>query len=230
MMEGEKLISQNFTSFLKDVPEEQRNLFLDFHKSHPYSTMRFQDRERQYVSCGVGKRAVVFLHGALVRPDMWFYPILELERRYRVIAPLFTPQTMGAQEATGFVRAILEAEAISTATVVGYSYGGGVAQLFAEAHPEMLDRLVLSHTGLAGRAGSTAQIERTKKVVRFLPFFLVKWGIKGRIEYVPSSDWNAFHRAYFTQITAQLTKRQLGSFHYGRIYDGVRVGKDKENR
>jgi pimeloyl-ACP methyl ester carboxylesterase len=195
------------TILIKDVPKEQRKLFLDFHRDHPYSTMHFQGREREYLSCGEGKKAVIFLHGALVKPDMWFYPILELEKRYRIIAPLFTPQTMGAQEAMGFVRAILVAEAISTAMIVGYSYGGGVAQLFAEAHPEMVDKLVLSHTGLAGREGSTEQIERTKKVVRFLPFFVMKKKLKGRIERVPASDWNAFHRAYFTQITAQLTRR-----------------------
>jgi pimeloyl-ACP methyl ester carboxylesterase len=169
--------------------------------------MLFQGKERKYLSSGQGKKTLVFLHGALVRPDMWFYPILELEKTYRVIAPLFTPQTMGAQEATGFVRSILRTEAISTAVLVGYSYGGGVAQLFAETYPDLLDKLVLSHTGLAGREGSTEQLEKTKKVVRFLPFFLMKKKLKDRIEHVPSSDWNAFHRAYFAQINAQLTKR-----------------------
>ena len=203
------MAEHDFDSFYQDVPQEQQRLFLEFYRDHPYSMMRFQERERHYLSCGQGKETVVFLHGALVRPDMWFYPILELEKTYRIIAPLFTPQTMGAQEATGFVRAILEVEAISTATVVGYSYGGGVAQLFAEVHPEMVDRLVLSHTGLAGREGSTEQIEKTKKVVQFLPFFVMKKKLKDRIEHVPASDWNAFHRAYFTQITAQLTRRQF---------------------
>jgi pimeloyl-ACP methyl ester carboxylesterase len=171
--------------------------------------MLFQGKERKYLSSGQGKKTVVLLHGALVRPDMWFYPMLELEKTCRVIAPLFTPQTMGAQEAMGFVRVILKAEAISTATVVGYSYGGGLAQLFAEAYPEMVDRLVLSHAGLAGREGSTEQIKKTKRVARFLPFFLMKKKLRDRIEHVPSSDWNAFRRAYFTQITAQLTRRQF---------------------
>ena len=177
----------NLKSFLKDVPERQRNLFLDFHTSHPYSTVAVQNQELRYISCGEGEMALILLHGALVEPDMWFYPILELEKRYRIVAPLFTPQLMGAREAVGFVRAILEAEAISTATVVGYSYGGGVAQLFAEAYPEMVDKLVLSHTGLAGREGSTAQIEKTRKVVRFLPFFVMKKKLKDRIEHVCST-------------------------------------------
>ena len=203
------MTGHDFDSHYQDVPREQRKLFLDFHRDHPYSTMLLQGKERRYLSCGQGKKALVFLHGALVRPDMWFYPILELEKRYRIVVPLFTPQTMGAQEATDFVRAILTAEAISTATVVGYSYGGGVAQYLAEVYPEMVDKLVLSHTGLAGRVGSIEQIEKTKKVVRFLPFFLMRKKLQDRIEHVPSSDWNTFHRAYFTQITAQLTRRQF---------------------
>jgi len=58
--------------------------------------MRFQGKERQYLSCGQGEKAVVFLHGALVGPDMWFYPILELEKKDRIIVPQFKPQTMGA--------------------------------------------------------------------------------------------------------------------------------------
>jgi hypothetical protein len=37
----------------------------------------------------------------------------------------------------------------------------------------------------------------------------MKEKLKDRIEHVPSSDWNAFHRAYFTQITAQLSRSQF---------------------
>jgi hypothetical protein len=81
--------AQNFKSFLKDVPEEQRNLFLDFHKNHPYSTVTVQNKELKYISCGDVEKALAFLHGALVEPDMWFYPILELEKKFRIIAPFF---------------------------------------------------------------------------------------------------------------------------------------------
>ena len=144
------MISRTFNSFYKDVPEEQQKWFLDFHKNRPYSTVLFQGRKLKYLSSGDGIKTLVFLHRALVRPDMWFYPIFELEKKFRIIAPLFVPQMMGAQEAADFIRSILKQENISKATFIGHSYGGGVAQYFAKKYPDLLDKLVLSHTGLAG--------------------------------------------------------------------------------
>jgi pimeloyl-ACP methyl ester carboxylesterase len=161
----------------------------------------------KYLSSGEGKKTLVFLHGALVRPDIWFYPITKLEDKIRVIAPLFPPQLMGAQEAADYIRAILKKENIAKAILIGYSYGGGVAQYFAEKHPDMLDKLILSHTGLLGRESSISLLEKFKKVVNLLPFFLIKMKIKDRIECVPSSEWNEFHKSYFLEINSKMTKR-----------------------
>jgi pimeloyl-ACP methyl ester carboxylesterase len=43
----------------------------------------------------------------------------------------------------GDLGALLDALELEQATLVGWSYGGGVVQLFAEAHPERVSRLVL---------------------------------------------------------------------------------------
>ena len=214
---GNNMIQHNFNSFYKDVPEEQQKLFLDFRRNHPYSTILFQNKELQYLSSGEGEKTLVFLHGALVRPDMWFYPILELEDTFRIIAPLFPSQMMSAQEAADFVRSILKKENISKAVFIGYSYGGGVAQYVAEKYPDLVDKLILSNTGVVGREDSIAQLEQFKKVVKLLPFFLMKKKLKNRIEYVPSSAWNAFHNAYFMEIHAKLTKRLFLEYIEGML-------------
>jgi hypothetical protein len=73
----------------KDVPKDQQLLFFDFHKDHPYSTISFQSKEFKYLSSGQGRNTLVFLHGALVRPDMWFYSISKMEKDFQIIAPLF---------------------------------------------------------------------------------------------------------------------------------------------
>lgn len=197
----------NINLLYKDVPEEQRELFLDFQSSHPYSSITFNNREQRYISSGEGKKTLVFLHGALVRPDMWFYPITKLEDKFRIIAPLFPPQMMGAQDAADFVRSILKKENISKAVLIGYSYGGGVAQYFSEKYPDFIDKLILSHTGLAGREDSIDQLEKFKKLVKLLPFFLIEKKLKNRIEYAPSSGLNEFHKAYFMDINSKMTKR-----------------------
>jgi pimeloyl-ACP methyl ester carboxylesterase len=194
------------TKYYENVPEAQKNLFLDFQKEHPYSTISVQNEELKYIVCGEGEETLVFLHGALVRPDMWFYPIIELEKEYRIIAPLFPLQKMGAQDAVDFVKAILKQENRPTATFIGYSYGGGVAQYISEEYPEIVDRLVLTHTGIAGREGAGKELQRFKKIMKIMPFSLIKKKIASRIDYVPSSEWNEFHKAYFLEAASQLDK------------------------
>lgn len=210
MMErSNNIIKHNSSSFYRDVPDEQQKLFPDFHKNHPYSTILFQSKELKYLSSGEGKKTLVFLHGALVRPDMWFYPIIKLEEKFRIIAPLFPPQMMGVQEAADFVRSILEKENISKAVLIGYSYGGGVAQYFAEKYPEKVETLVLSHTGLLRKEDGKQKLARAYKILRITPFFLLKLLFKKRIAYYPDSTWNEFHQAYFKEIFSKLGKSLL---------------------
>jgi poly(3-hydroxyoctanoate) depolymerase len=56
----------------------------------------------------------------------------------------------------GLVDAVLEAAGVDSADVVGFSYGGAVAQQFAFEHPQRVRRLVLAATtcGLLGVPGS----------------------------------------------------------------------------
>lgn len=93
-MNSFSMMRHKSNSFYRDVPEEQQKLFLDFQRNHPYSTILFQNKELKYLSSGEGKKTLVFLHGAFVRPDMWFYPILELEDTFRIIVPLFPPHKL----------------------------------------------------------------------------------------------------------------------------------------
>jgi pimeloyl-ACP methyl ester carboxylesterase len=207
--EENKMNSPSFNSFYKDVPEEQRGLFLDFLEDHPYSTIPFRGKDFKYISYGQVDKTLVFLHGAFVRPDMWFYPIIKLEEKFRIIVPLFPPQGMGVQEAADFVRSILEKKNISKAIFIGYSYGGGVAQYFAEKYPELVDKLILSHTGLLRREDGKQKLARAHKILRITPFFLVKLLFKKRIAYCPDSNWNDFHQAYFEEIFSKLGKTLL---------------------
>lgn len=57
---------------------------------------------------------------------------------------------------------------------MGYSYGGGIAQYFAEVYPEYVDNLVLSHTGVLRREGAIKKNEKMVKILRFLPSFIIK--------------------------------------------------------
>lgn len=193
-------------SFYKNTPKDQLKLFFDFQKNHAYKNIVYNDKTEKYIACGNGEKTLIFLYGALVRPDMWFYPILKLEDKFRIIAPLFPTQGMGAQEAIDFVRFILMKENIFKAIFIGYSYGGGVAQYFAEKYPELVETLVLSHTGLLRRENAKTEITRMYNIIKIFPFFLFQMLLKSRTPYYPSSEWNEFHKAYFMEIASKITK------------------------
>jgi pimeloyl-ACP methyl ester carboxylesterase len=148
-----------------------------------------------------------FLHGALIEPDMWFYPILELKRKYRIIAPCFPPDRMSALEAVAFIQAIFQQEGIEKAVFIGMSYGGGVAQYLGEKHPGMIEKLILTHTSTLGRVESYERLEKMKKLMGFVPQFLIKMLLKKRVEDFPSSEWDEFHKSYFNDIRTRITKR-----------------------
>ncbi len=91
----------NSIEFYREVPKEQRRLFFDFRADHPFKMIQYRNKNMEYLSTGEGEKVLLFLHGALVGPEMWFYPILQLKGNYRIISPLFIPQMMGAEEAAG---------------------------------------------------------------------------------------------------------------------------------
>ena len=85
---------------------------------------------------------------ATLVPDPFFIVIESLGRSYQVIAPAYPPVRSMAELVAG-VTAILDAEGIPTAHVVGSSFGGYLAQCLVRAHPERVKMLVLAQTGYA---------------------------------------------------------------------------------
>src|SRR4051794_18307218 len=99
--------------------------------------------------------ALVLLNGwsasGLAWPRAW---VRELERRFRLVRidkrgsgfsrVSGTPFTLA--DMAGDVQAVLDAEGIDRATVLGMSMGGMIAQEFAIRHPDRLDGLMLMST------------------------------------------------------------------------------------
>ena len=136
--------SRRIGELYRDVSAEQVERLVGFRKAHPYKRTTIGDVEWEYIAAGRGEAAILLLPGALGTGESLFLSLPHYVGNYRVLAPSYAPVATMAELADG-VAAVMAKEAIDKAHVLGGSYGGFVAQVFARRHPERTDRLVLSH-------------------------------------------------------------------------------------
>ena len=112
---------------------------------------------RAYVRMGSGP-AILLLHGLACDHTTWA-PVMEsLARTHTVIAPDMLGHGQSDKPRADYsvggyangMRDLLTLLGIDTATVVGHSFGGGVAMQFGYQYPERTERLVLVGSGGLG--------------------------------------------------------------------------------
>lgn len=116
------------------------------------------DHELAFYTAGSGP-VVVLLHGMAGSCDAWREVVRELAGRYTVVAPDLlghgeSAKPRGEYSISGHanvVRDLLEVLGYRGATLVGQSFGGGVAMQLAYQFPEHCERLVLVSSGGLGR-------------------------------------------------------------------------------
>ena len=113
--------------------------------------------KRAFVKQGSGP-ALLLLHGLGCDHTTWLPVIAALSRRYTVIAPDLLGHGGSAKPRADYsvggyangMRDLLTVLGIDKVTVVGHSFGGGVAMQFAYQFPERTERLVLVAPGGLG--------------------------------------------------------------------------------
>jgi pimeloyl-ACP methyl ester carboxylesterase len=119
-------------------------------------------RHVSYLECGAdsGGPVVVLLHGLGGSSSTWLSVMPLLGPHAHVIAPDLLGHGQSAKPQSGDyslgayaagLRDLLVALGLDRATVVGHSFGGGVAMQFAYQFPELTERLVLVASGGLGR-------------------------------------------------------------------------------
>ncbi len=114
--------------------------------------------KRAFVKVGEGP-ALLLLHGLGCDHKTWLPVIAALSRRYTVIAPDLLGHGQSDKPRADYsvggyangMRDLLTVLGIDKVTVVGHSFGGGVAMQFAYQFPERTERLVLVAPGGIGR-------------------------------------------------------------------------------
>ena len=122
------------------------------------STVTIHGHDVNYRRAGRGE-VVLLLHGLAGSSRMWSSVMPELAERYDVIAPDLLGHGESAKPVGDYslgafasgLRDLLRQLDVPSATIVGHSFGGGIAMQLAYQHPELCDRLVLVGSGGLGR-------------------------------------------------------------------------------
>ncbi|HEU4810775.1 MAG TPA: alpha/beta fold hydrolase [Nocardioides sp.] len=131
--------------------------------SHEVQYLTLHGHRRAYVKVGSGP-VLLLLHGLGCDHTTWEPVIDTLAKRYTVIAPDLLGHGQSAKPRADYsvggyangMRDLLTVLGVDKVTVIGHSFGGGVAMQFAYQFPERTERLVLVASGGLGPEVSPA--------------------------------------------------------------------------
>jgi pimeloyl-ACP methyl ester carboxylesterase len=175
-----------------------------FRAAHPALQLIDRGGAWRYYAGGKGAESVLLLGGALGLAELGFQQILLLEPHFRVLAPDYPPVGSLVDICGGLV-ALLSAEHIPSAHVVGGSFGGFLAQTLVRQAPERVASLVLSHTG-----SPDARRRRGVGVFALLPVSLLRTALRARLGRTLGAA-DPFWRGYFEHATGTLSKADIMS-------------------
>jgi pimeloyl-ACP methyl ester carboxylesterase len=132
-------------------------------RQHRLQHVTIHGHRRAYLKVGSGP-ALLLLHGLGCTHSTWLPVIDSLARRYTVIAPDLLGHGASDKPRADYsigafangMRDLLTVLEIDKVTVVGHSFGGGVAMQFAYQFPERTERMVLVGSGGLGPEVSPA--------------------------------------------------------------------------
>jgi pimeloyl-ACP methyl ester carboxylesterase len=147
--------------------------------------------EFSYLDSGKGP-ALLFIHGLTGSQRNWAHLVDALNHDHRVLAPdlfghgasakVMGDYSLGAHAAT--LRDLLDLLGIDRVTLIGHSFGGGIAMQFSYLFPERVERLVLVDSGGLGRDVSPLLRAATLPGAELvLPVIASSW-VRGRVEAV----------------------------------------------
>ncbi|MGE5124223.1 MAG: alpha/beta fold hydrolase, partial [Acidobacteriaceae bacterium] len=154
---------------------------------------------------------LLVLPGALgTAESAWRILTLLEKEQFHLLCPGYPPQCDTMSSLAEGVAELLVHEGIVTTFVLGGAYGSMLAQVLTHRHPEMVEKLVLSHAypPLASRVKS---IHTSLRLFSVAPMFLVKRILRlqmtGRLPANPSAEMLVIEAQIHETIDTRLTRQ-----------------------
>jgi len=119
----------------------------DFRRRFPEKVVRTGTAEWRYRVLGTSTADLLAIPGGELVNDLGFEFALAISDTHRVVYPAY-PRVSSIEELADGLCAVLDAEKIEQAAILGASFGGAVAQVAVRRHPGRIGPLILSNTGV----------------------------------------------------------------------------------
>ncbi len=200
----------SFDELFSRVDEETVQSLQTFRQETPVKQLAVNGRPWEYVVVGDGPETILFLHGMTGAYDIWWQQINALSPDYQVIA-LTYPPAAGLEAMADGVIAILDAEQVDEANVVGSSLGGYLTQYLVANYPERVKRAIFANTF----PPNNIIAEKNKTIGALLPF-LPEWAVMSVLQksteenIYPAAGHSELVRAYMLeQANGRMSKAQF---------------------
>jgi len=191
-----------------DVPEAAVERLLGFRRRYPYQEVTLQGRSWRYLDTGQGERVLFIPAGGTTIAEVSFMTIDHLARQQRVISPDYPPVDTLAELFTGYI-ALLDHLGIGRFSLLGGSYGGWMAQSLVRAHPERVDKLVLTAIGPPNPENSR-QLAWLLPLLRIMPMFLLRGLINRTFGHLDSSQRADPEQALLWALVNEVVTYRIG--------------------
>jgi len=155
-----------------DVPEEAVERLLDFRRRFPCREVEIGGRRWRFIDTEQGGRVLFIPAGGTTIAEVSFMSIDHLAKGQRVISPDYPPVDTLQDLFEGYI-GLLDHLGIGRFSLMGGSYGGWMAQSLVRAHPERIDKLVLTAIGPPNPENSR-QLAWLMPLLRIMPMFALR--------------------------------------------------------
>lgn len=194
----------------RDAGSPAKSAALREFRRFPEKCLRVGTAEWRYRVLGTAARVLLAIPGGELVNDLGFEFALAISDTNRVVYPAY-PRVSSIEELADGLCAILDAEKIERAAILGASFGGSVAQVSVRRHPGRISALILSNTGVPIR-----HLAPAKRLLEFI-FRATPWPVatsllrKPLINVVdPAGEAPTFWNGYFDELfSSRLTKADL---------------------
>src|SRR4051812_36718544 len=152
-----------------------------------YEEIELHGHRVSFQTAGSGDELLVLLHGITSTAEAWREVLPRLAERYTVIAPDMIGHGRSAKPRGDYslgayaagVRDLLAVLGYERGSVVGHSFGGGIAMQFSYLFPEYVERMALISSGGLGREVHSLLRAATLPGSEWvLPMMAREWSVK----------------------------------------------------